>query len=156
MSSPNHTFNIEDAFSLNFLDFIPASPDYVPASPGKNIPAPLTHLAMENSKKGCTSMIEEPDYRKSQGVETPNEQNPGEIYWTDVKTILKYLKNTKEMVLVYEAKPEAELEVPCYADASFQTDKDDTKSQTGYVFMLNGGVVNWKSAKQSTTAMSSI
>ncbi|GJT95048.1 hypothetical protein Tco_1090566 [Tanacetum coccineum] len=36
MSSPNHpTFDIEDAFSSNFLDFIPASPDYVPASLGK-------------------------------------------------------------------------------------------------------------------------
>ncbi|GKA19616.1 hypothetical protein Tco_0699531 [Tanacetum coccineum] len=35
-SSPNHpTSGIEDAFSSNFLDFIPAFPDYVPASPGK-------------------------------------------------------------------------------------------------------------------------
>ncbi|GJW80127.1 hypothetical protein Tco_0144102 [Tanacetum coccineum] len=35
MSSPNHpTSNIEDAFSSNFLDYIPASPDYSPASPG--------------------------------------------------------------------------------------------------------------------------
>ncbi|GKD44654.1 hypothetical protein Tco_1269299 [Tanacetum coccineum] len=34
MSSPNHPiFNIEDAFSSNFLDYIPASPDYFPASP---------------------------------------------------------------------------------------------------------------------------
>ncbi|GJY65125.1 hypothetical protein Tco_0466585 [Tanacetum coccineum] len=41
------------------------------------------------------------------------------------------------------------------ADASFQTDKDDTKSYTGYVFVLNGGAVDLKSAKQSTTAMSS-
>nr|GEU75578.1 hypothetical protein [Tanacetum cinerariifolium] len=53
------------------------------------------------------------------------------------------------------AKPEAELKVPCYADASFQTDKDDTKSQTGYVLVLNGGAVDWKITKQSTTAMSS-
>ncbi|GJS24735.1 hypothetical protein Tco_0453367 [Tanacetum coccineum] len=37
---------------------------------------------------------------------------------------------------------------------SFQLDKDDT-SQTGYVFVLNGGAMNWKSAKQSTTVMSS-
>ncbi|GJT12678.1 hypothetical protein Tco_0859720 [Tanacetum coccineum] len=36
MSSPNHpTSNVEDAFSSKFLDFISASPDYVPASPGK-------------------------------------------------------------------------------------------------------------------------
>ncbi|GJX36913.1 hypothetical protein Tco_0248470 [Tanacetum coccineum] len=35
MSSPNHpTSNIEDAFSSNFLDYILASPDYSPASPG--------------------------------------------------------------------------------------------------------------------------
>nr|GEX59559.1 putative reverse transcriptase domain-containing protein [Tanacetum cinerariifolium] len=36
MSSPNHhTSNIEDAFSFNFPDYIPASSDYVLASPGK-------------------------------------------------------------------------------------------------------------------------
>nr|GEW21995.1 putative reverse transcriptase domain-containing protein [Tanacetum cinerariifolium] len=36
MSSPNHpTSSIKDAFSSNFLDFIPASPDYVPTSLGK-------------------------------------------------------------------------------------------------------------------------
>ncbi|GJU12125.1 hypothetical protein Tco_1134521 [Tanacetum coccineum] len=37
MSSPNHpTFNIEDAFSSIFPDYISASPDYVLASPGEN------------------------------------------------------------------------------------------------------------------------
>ncbi|GJT01638.1 hypothetical protein Tco_0822807 [Tanacetum coccineum] len=115
----------------------------------------LKTFRMENSKKGYTPMMEKPDYRKSQGAKTPTEQNPGEIHWTTVKTILKYLKNTKDMVLVYEAKPEDELKVSCYADASFQTDKDDTKSQTGYVFVLNGGAVDWKSANQSTIVMSS-
>ncbi|GKB86261.1 hypothetical protein Tco_0958533 [Tanacetum coccineum] len=36
MSSPSHpTSNIEDAFSSNFLDYIPASPYYVPALLGK-------------------------------------------------------------------------------------------------------------------------
>ncbi|GJT33587.1 hypothetical protein Tco_0924006 [Tanacetum coccineum] len=35
MSSPNHpTSDIEDAFSSNFPDYIPASSDYVPASLG--------------------------------------------------------------------------------------------------------------------------
>nr|GEV55282.1 putative reverse transcriptase domain-containing protein [Tanacetum cinerariifolium] len=36
MSSPNHpTSDIEDAFSSNLPDYIPASPDYVPGLPGK-------------------------------------------------------------------------------------------------------------------------
>nr|GEX35147.1 retrovirus-related Pol polyprotein from transposon TNT 1-94 [Tanacetum cinerariifolium] len=33
---------------------------------------------------------------------------------------------------------------------------DDTKSQTGYVFILNGDAMDWKSSKQITTAMSAI
>ncbi|GJR87988.1 retrotransposon protein, putative, ty1-copia subclass [Tanacetum coccineum] len=49
---------------------------------------------------------------------------------------------------------EAELRVDCYCDAGFETNRDDIKSQTGYVFILNGGAVDWKSSKQSTTAMS--
>nr|GEX08390.1 reverse transcriptase domain-containing protein [Tanacetum cinerariifolium] len=61
---------------------------------------------------------------------------------------------TKDMVLIHGAKPESELKVICYVDAGFQTDKDDTKSQSGYVFVLNGGVMEWKSAKQSTTVVS--
>ncbi|GKG05447.1 hypothetical protein Tco_0325533, partial [Tanacetum coccineum] len=36
MSFPNHpTSDIVDAFSSNFPEYIPASPDYVPALPGK-------------------------------------------------------------------------------------------------------------------------
>ena len=39
-----------------------------------------------------------------------------------------------------------------YVDASFDTDPDDSKSQAGYVFLLNGGVVSWCSSKQSVVA----
>nr|GEY64533.1 reverse transcriptase domain-containing protein [Tanacetum cinerariifolium] len=48
MSSPNHpTSDIEDAFSSNFPDYILASPDYVPASPGKTFPnLQMIHLVM--------------------------------------------------------------------------------------------------------------
>ncbi|GJY95169.1 hypothetical protein Tco_0511530 [Tanacetum coccineum] len=88
---------------------------------------------MENSKKRYTPMMENPDYIKSQGAKTPTEQNPGEIHWIAIKTILKYLRNTKDMVLVYGKKPEDGLKVSCYVDAGFQTDRDDTKSQTGYI-----------------------
>src|SRR3954467_13345763 len=65
--------------------------------------------------------------------------NPGENHWAAVKNILKYLKRTKDMFLVYGG--EDELVVRGYTDASFQTDKDEFRSQSGYVFILNGGAV---------------
>ena len=40
------------------------------------------------------------------------------------------------MFLVYGG--DKELVVNGYVDASFDTDPDDSKSQTGYVFILNG------------------
>nr|GEZ66704.1 hypothetical protein [Tanacetum cinerariifolium] len=44
MSSPNnHTSNIEDAFSSNFPDYIPAFSDYVPASPEKTYSSSSTN-----------------------------------------------------------------------------------------------------------------
>ena len=42
-----------------------------------------------------------------------------------------------------------ELIVKGYVDASFDTDLDDSKSQTRYVYILNGGAVSWCSCKQS-------
>ena len=59
------------------------------------------------------------------------------------------------MFLVYSGL-EDDLVVNGYTDASFQSDKDDCRSQSGYVFCLNGGVVSWKSSKQSTVADSII
>ncbi|GJR43171.1 hypothetical protein Tco_1311274 [Tanacetum coccineum] len=100
----------------------------------------LKRYKMDNSKRGHIPMQERLDLNKS--------QEPGEPHWTAVKNILKYLRNTKDMFLVYGGNPSTELRVECYCDAGFETDRDDTKSQTGYVFILNGGAVDWKSSKQ--------
>nr|GEX61904.1 retrotransposon protein, putative, Ty1-copia subclass [Tanacetum cinerariifolium] len=58
------------------------------------------------------------------------------------------------MLLVYGGNPKAKLRVNYYCNAGFETDRDDIKSQTGYVFVLNGGPVDRNSSKKSTTAMS--
>ena len=75
------------------------------------------------------------------------QSNPGVDHWTSVKNILKYLKRTKDMFIVYGG--DKELVVNGYVDESFDTDPDESKSQTGYVFLLNGAVVSWCSSKQS-------
>ncbi|GJY81148.1 hypothetical protein Tco_0493899 [Tanacetum coccineum] len=79
-----------------------------------------------------------------------------DLHWTAVKNILKYLRNTEDMFLVYGGDIKRELRVSCYTDAGYLTDVDDLKSQTRYVFVLNGGVVDWKSTKQSIFATSSV
>nr|GEW71255.1 hypothetical protein [Tanacetum cinerariifolium] len=84
------------------------------------------------------------------------QQNPGDLHWTTVKSILKYLRNTKDVFLVYEGDIKRKLKVSCYNDAGYLMDADDLKSQTRYVFILNGGAVDWKSSKQSIFATSSV
>ena len=51
---------------------------------------------------------------------------------------------------------EERLVVKGYTDSSFQTYKDDSISQSGFVFCLNGGAVSWKSSKQETVADSTM
>ncbi|KAK9042113.1 hypothetical protein V6N11_017192 [Hibiscus sabdariffa] len=57
--------------------------------------------------------------------------NLGEGHWTAVKNIPKYLRRTKAVILVYGG--EEELGIKGYTDASFQTDNDDSRSQSEYV-----------------------
>ncbi|KAJ9543443.1 hypothetical protein OSB04_023150 [Centaurea solstitialis] len=92
-----------------------------------------------------------PDVAYSISVTSRYQQNPGEAHWVAVKNILKYMRRTKEMFLVFGGS-EDEISVTGYTDASFQTDKDDFRSQSGYVFTLNGGAISWKSSKQDTIA----
>ncbi|KAK8662705.1 hypothetical protein V6N13_024596 [Hibiscus sabdariffa] len=91
-----------------------------------------------------------PDLSYALSMTSRYQANPGEGHWTAVKNILKYLRRTKDVFLVYGG--EEELRIKGYTDASFQTDKDDSRSQSGFVFCLNGGAVSWKSSKQDTVA----
>ncbi|KAK4389828.1 Retrovirus-related Pol polyprotein from transposon TNT 1-94 [Sesamum angolense] len=66
-----------------------------------------------------------------------------------VKTILKYLKRTKDMFLINCG---GELILKGYNDASFKSDDDNAESQSSFVFKLNEGVIACKSSKQATIA----
>nr|GEZ17108.1 putative retrotransposon protein [Tanacetum cinerariifolium] len=94
----------------------------------------LKRYCMENSKHGSIPMQKKLKLSKSQGASTPAE--------------LKRMQN------VPYASAVGFIMVSYYTDAGYLTDADDLKSQTGYVFVLNGGAVDWKSAKQSIFATS--
>nr|GFA09632.1 retrotransposon protein, putative, Ty1-copia subclass [Tanacetum cinerariifolium] len=50
-----------------------------------------------------------PDVAFAQNITSHFQQNPGEPHWTIVKTILKYLRNTKDKFLVYSGNQKAKL-----------------------------------------------
>jgi len=87
----------------------------------------------------------------AQGVTSQYQTNPGEEHWKLVKTILKYLRRTKDQFRIYG---DSKLKLKGYTDASIASNKDDSKSISGYIFTLNGGAVSWKSSKQTTVANS--
>ena len=57
-----------------------------------------------------------------------------------MKNILKYLRMTKYLLLIFDGG--SELKVEGYIDSNFMTDVDDRKSTSGYIFLCNDGVVS--------------
>ena len=62
-----------------------------------------------------------------------------------MKNILKYLRRTKDLFLVFGG--DSELNLEGYSDADFMTDPDDRRSTSGHVFLCNHGAISWKSFK---------
>ncbi|CAA0822147.1 cysteine-rich RLK (RECEPTOR-like protein kinase) 8, partial [Striga hermonthica] len=90
-----------------------------------------------------------PDVAHALSVTRKYQSNPGEEHWKAVKMILKYLRRTKDIFMVYG---NGELKLEGFTDSGFQSDKDDYKSMSGYLFTLNRAAVSWKSSKQEMIA----
>nr|GEX49190.1 hypothetical protein [Tanacetum cinerariifolium] len=80
----------------------------------------LKRYKIDNSKRGHIPMQEILDLNKTQGASTLKE--------------VKRMQNVPYALAV--------------GSIMYATNRDDTKSQTGYVVILNGGAVDWKSSKQ--------
>ena len=90
-----------------------------------------------------------PDIYYAVGIVNRYQSDPGEEHWIAVKYILKYLRRTRDYMLVYSSES---LETIGYTDSYFQGDIDSRKSTSGYVFTLNGGAIGWRSVKQTCVA----
>ena len=90
-----------------------------------------------------------PDIAYAVSVTSRFQPNPGLEHWVAVKAILKYLRRTKDLVLIYGR---GDLQLMGFTDSEFQSDVDDRKSISGFFFTCNGGAVSWKSSKQGITA----
>ena len=67
---------------------------------------------------------------------------------------MRYLKRTKDYMLTYRRSDK--FEIIGYSDSDFAGCQDSRRSTTGYVYLLGGGAISWKSAKQTLVASSTM
>ena len=66
-------------------------------------------------------------------------------HWRAAKKVMRYLKGTKNYMLMYRRSDE--LEVVGYSDSDFAGCIDSRKSTSEYIFIFASGAISWKSAK---------
>ena len=72
--------------------------------------------------------------------------NLGLGHWTAVQHVLKYLKGTTDLELIYGPSESGSQEIlQAYCDANYAEDEDRRRSTTGYAFFIGGVAVCWSS-----------
>ncbi|KAF4429175.1 Retrovirus-related Pol polyprotein from transposon TNT 1-94 [Colletotrichum fructicola] len=79
--------------------------------------------------------------------------NPSDLHSKSADTCLSYLWNTRYFAIGFDCEGKGTLF--CASDASFADDTVTRKSTQGYVMMLFGGPIAWKSSKQRRVVTSS-
>eukprot|EP00253_Pinus_taeda_P004437 PITA_04437 len=79
-------------------------------------------------------------------------ERPKEAHWQATKRILRYVKGTKRIGILYTALECSDL--IGYTDSDWDGSVDDQKSTSGYVFHMSSGAISWASKKQPIVALS--
>nr|GEX96765.1 retrovirus-related Pol polyprotein from transposon TNT 1-94 [Tanacetum cinerariifolium] len=82
--------------------------------------------------------------------------NPGKNHYEAVKWILKYLRGTVNVGLVYGTNHCNHVGVTGFVESDYTKDPDKGRSITGYAFLVQGCVVSWKATLQHVVALSTI
>lgn len=78
--------------------------------------------------------------------------NPGKAHWLAVKRVMRYLKGTINMRIVYQHRSS---EVISYCDADYAGNIDTKQTTTGYVFLFQDAAISWNSKLQKRVTLSS-
>ena len=70
--------------------------------------------------------------------------NPGPYHWEAVKWLLKYLRGTYNVGLIYRHKSNS-VRLKGFTDSDYDGDRDNRKSTSSYVFTLCRSCISWKS-----------
>jgi hypothetical protein len=80
--------------------------------------------------------------------------NPGEVHWTALRRCLRYLKGTATFGITYKSDDTNPDTLTAYADADWAACTEIRRSYMGYLFMLAGGALAWKSSQYKAVTTS--
>ncbi|XP_043700380.1 secreted RxLR effector protein 161-like [Telopea speciosissima] len=75
-------------------------------------------------------------------------------HWVAAKKVLRYLKGTRDYI--QHTDPFLISKLVGYTDFNLVGYEDDKRFTSGYVFLMEGGTVSWKSTKQTLVTTSTI
>jgi hypothetical protein len=75
-------------------------------------------------------------------------ERPTEMHVAAVKRILRYLKGTLNLGILYKCKTDNNLILQGWSDSDYAGDYDDRKSTSGYIFTMGTSAICWSSKKQ--------
>ena len=68
--------------------------------------------------------------------------------------VLRYLRGTYDQAILYQHVDVLVDTLWGWVDSDWAADVDSRRSHTGYIIMLNGGAVSWKSRRQDCVSLS--
>lgn len=82
-------------------------------------------------------------------------KNPSYQYIEVVKTIIRYLKATRLVGIIYDGEERGgkDFIIKEFSDSDYASNYAIRKSTSSFIFMLNGGLVSWYAKKQKNSSL---
>jgi hypothetical protein len=81
-------------------------------------------------------------------------QSPGKDHMDAANHVLRYLRGTFDQAIIYQRSHDMANVLWGWVDSDWAADLDSRRSHTGYVLMMTGGAVSWKSRRQDCVSLS--
>jgi hypothetical protein len=149
---------------LRTYDYWECIPALTPMVPGARLtkeqcdphPEPAFHRRYRGivGSLGYLVNMTRPDLAWSYSELSKYVQNPGKAHMDAAHHVLRYLRATYDQAIVYERTNEMANTIWGWVDSDWAADLDSRRSHTGYILMLTGGAVSWKSRRQDCVSLS--
>jgi len=134
----------EPSAKISILDS-PLENEEKPKWPYMSVGGSLLYAAIGTRPDICQRVIQLARYNN----------NPGETHVKAQKHILKYVKGTKDLGIIFRKQNTKKVRIVAFCDSDWGGCSDTRRSTVGFVIHLSGGPISWKSQLKKTLALSS-